>query len=998
MKIVQANMHRSKTADALLDQLVLERNADLVVISEQYIRQKNGTWIEDTSKTAAIWIPALKRVTIRDKGSGNGFVWIKVDEFTLFSCYLTPNEDMDAFTAKLNGIEDKCRDIGGSIIIGGDFNSQAQEWGSRTTNTRGRMVLDMAARIGLVIMNGGNVATFRRPGCQGTIPDITLASEGIANRVLDWTVLEDYTGSDHQYITYSWEDTRRYNQRNVDTSTRKWNVARLNRGVLLNSLSVGGNTDRQTSGAENVVGHTMELIKEACNESMPTLGRRHRRAAVYWWTDEISNLRRICLRCRRRYTRARRTNAAILEAEEYRNSKRDLKRAILRSKKDKWEELRSELNNDPWGLGYKLVLRKLGARAPTPDLDEAKMENVVNTLFPTGELMRYGDTASNVDPLPLFDESELRNAARALKNGKAPGPDGIPAEVLKIIADERPQLLLPMFNICLQEGIFPAVWKRQRLVLLSKGKGDPESPSAYRPLCMLDTAGKLLELLLKPRIHAALENAGGLSRRQYGFRPGKSTINAIEDVIDGVREAQSGNHFSRRIVLLATLDVKNAFNSATWSDMIEALEVRFRAPTYIVRMIKSYLRNRILLYESGGRTREKNITAGAAQGSILGPELWNINYDDILGIEMPVDSYLVGYADDIAAVITARNMEEAQSKLNQAMLRTKSWLDSHNLKLATEKTELLIITGKHIPLEVDMRVLSGTITTSRSIKYLGLKLDSRLNFNDQLEQATTKAAQATASLSRLMANVGGPISSKRKLIMATTQSILLYGCEIWADALKAEYRRNMLAKVQRTAALRVASAYRTVSGPAVMVISGTIPIDLLVEERNALWQERRQAGRVSGETAKAARMRTMQKWQDRWNNEPRGRWTARLVTDLDKWLNREHGEIDYYLTQMLSGHGYFLKYLHTMGKVDTPVCIYNDDCIDDVEHTIFRCERWRMQRNLVEERTGNVTPENIIEVMMRNEGNWTLIGSYVREVLRAKKYDLDAGTTRQVQY
>ena len=80
-----------------------------------------------------------------------------------------------------------------------------------------------------------------------------------------------------------------------------------------------------------------------------------------------------------------------------------------------------------------------------------------------------------------------------------------------------------------------------------------------------------------------------------------------------------------------------------------------------------------------------------------------------------------------------------------------------------------------------------------------------------------------------MANIGGPAESKRRLL--TTQSILLYGAEILAKSLEQELRRKVLAKVQRTAALRLSSAYRTVSEQAILVISSSIPIDLLAEER-----------------------------------------------------------------------------------------------------------------------------------------------------------------------
>ena len=68
------------------------------------------------------------------------------------------------------------------------------------------------------------------------------------------------------------------------------------------------------------------------------------------------------------------------------------------------------------------------------------------------------------------------------------------------------------------------------------------------------------------------------------------------------------------------------------------------------------------------------------------------------------------------------------------------------------------------------------------------------------------------------------------MIMAATNSILLYGSEIWRDELEIKAKRKILAAVQLTAALRVASAYRTVSGAAVLVIVSEIHIDLLAFE------------------------------------------------------------------------------------------------------------------------------------------------------------------------
>ena len=88
----------------------------------------------------------------------------------------------------------------------------------------------------------------------------------------------------------------------------------------------------------------------------------------------------------------------------------------------------------------------------------------------------------------------------SLKNRKAPGLDVIPGEALKVLLRACPQLVLDMYNGCLKQGDFCKPWKAQRLVLIGKMKGDPNTACAYKLLCMLDTVGKVLEKLMKPRL------------------------------------------------------------------------------------------------------------------------------------------------------------------------------------------------------------------------------------------------------------------------------------------------------------------------------------------------------------------------------------------------------------------------------------------------------------------------------------------------------------------
>uniref|UniRef100_A0A1B6J232 Reverse transcriptase zinc-binding domain-containing protein n=1 Tax=Homalodisca liturata TaxID=320908 RepID=A0A1B6J232_9HEMI len=238
-----------------------------------------------------------------------------------------------------------------------------------------------------------------------------------------------------------------------------------------------------------------------------------------------------------------------------------------------------------------------------------------------------------------------------------------------------------------------------------------------------------------------------------------------------------------------------------------------------------------------------------------------------------------------------------------------------------------------------------------------------------------------------MANVGGPRSSKRRLLMSAVQSVLLYGAEVWADALTKECYRLRLARVQRQVALRVCSAYRTVSEPAVLVVAGVIPVKLLAGERKAIYQRQGEIGKDAARSEERAR--TFQQWQHSWEHETRGRWTARLIEQVQPCVERQHGEMDYYLTQFLTGHGYFKSYLNRMGKTGSPDCIYCPGVPDDAEHTFFRCPRWETPRLEATRKLGVFSVDTICEKIMEDEGNWDCLSQFVRGILLGKKPDLD---------
>ncbi|CAB0016351.1 unnamed protein product, partial [Nesidiocoris tenuis] len=140
------------------------------------------------------------------------------------------------------------------------------------------------------------------------------------------------------------------------------------------------------------------------------------------------------------------------------------------------------------------------------------------------------------------------------------------------------------------------------------------------------------------------------------------------------------------------------------------------------------------------------------------------------------------YADDVATLISARSME---------------------LALAMQKTEIVVLTRQRIHTLVPLKVNDVEIPTKHAVRYLGVLFGPKLTFWAHIERFADKGARMVADLSRLMDNTRGPKSSKRRLLMSTVNSVILYEAEIWADSLRYEKYRKRMAPAQRRGPLLV---------------------------------------------------------------------------------------------------------------------------------------------------------------------------------------------------
>lgn len=619
------------------------------------------------------------------------------------------------------------------------------------------------------------------------------------------------------------------------------------------------------------------------------------------------------------------------------------------------------------------------------NLTDKRRVELTEYLFPRSE-DRWNRGQKIHSDIPPFTREELISSAALIKSGRAPGPDGITPEAVKSAVVAVPEAFLNILNDLLKRQEFPKIWKLASISLIWKGK-PPESPSAFRPICMLSMVGKLYERLIKERIEQELERNGGLSERQFGFRRGRSTVDAVKTVVEAAKRCR------RRWFMVVALDVQNAFNSAVWSVIVRELRAK-KIPEYLVNTVESYFSERTIKVT---KSKTIDMTAGVPQGSVLGPLLWNILYDQVLRLSLPEGVTSIAYADDLAIMAEAINEVELERQVNESLMLVSDWMVENGLSLAAQKTEAIVLRGPRKRDQLNIEIAGTRVIPVKCMRYLGVFLDEKLSFSEHIKRSTEKAGIKMAALTRILPNVGGPSDSKRAVLCGVIHSIVLYAAPVWQEALRVKCREKLLLGIQRKALLRVASGYRTVSTMAIQVLTGIPPVSLLVEERSRLYQLDNSHLQI---VKKREREITIDKWQKMWEeNTETAAWTRALIPDLRPWMNCQHRSLDFFLTQFLSGHGSFRSYTEKMKLTQDSKCMYCG-VEDTAEHTVLVCSRWNSWREELDSALGQrAARENIVEEMIASKVKWDRVKSFVKKVMLQKKREertwLDTGSVPQ---
>ncbi|KAF5024611.1 hypothetical protein F66182_3374 [Fusarium sp. NRRL 66182] len=401
-----------------------------------------------------------------------------------------------------------------------------------------------------------------------------------------------------------------------------------------------------------------------------------------------------------------------------------------------------------------------------------------------------------------LDEKTIDRLIRRLPSGKASGRDGIPNEAIKKARAVLVPFLTRFFGACLALSHFPLPFRYAITAVLPKpDKGAYNSPKSWRPIALLSCVGKMLERIAADRLKLFATEHALLPNSQYGG-PGKSTANAMQDMLGVVYKAWSGKrkrkakrYFLRRMrkVTMMGLDMSGAYDSIEREKLLQVL-ADTGAPEWFIRFIWSFLSQRgTSLKLPRSMSDPFVVEIGIPQGSPLSPLLFLLFTTPLLTLinehQHPIEGvtvYAFAYVDDTYLVAVSDSYHQNCRGLEVVHERIMEWATAADIRFSPSKYNIMHFkcpsdTGPDCELLPDIKGLKDNPHCLRQkLKVLGVILDPGLTWEHHITHIETKVEKSLKHLRNVLGSTWGmPIQTARQIYLAKIRTTISYACSTW---------------------------------------------------------------------------------------------------------------------------------------------------------------------------------------------------------------------------